>query len=235
MHQITIRTPNLKCRLYWCLIEFIGWRYRQSCRYFRPLLCTSASNFLTGSLPPSPPSLCMNKYRGTVCNGGGGGDWVVWRASTGVIHCVCLTKFRTYKIVLPPQTKTQEGRGPQTDKHLPCRKVPLQVNFQEKPTWGLLVIWSMVSYITGVLADQYCRVRDAQHLHWPGPGQETVHLLPSRDFRENFRLSPKLSGGLNQPGLFGQGVEDGVGIGQESGGGVKLLQLSIFKYQHPET
>jgi hypothetical protein len=29
------------------------------------------------------------------------------------------TRFRTYKIALPPQTKTLEGRGPQTDKHLP--------------------------------------------------------------------------------------------------------------------
>ncbi len=26
--QITIRTFNPKCRLYWCLIEFIDWRYR---------------------------------------------------------------------------------------------------------------------------------------------------------------------------------------------------------------
>jgi hypothetical protein len=30
-----------------------------------------------------------------------------------------LTRFRTYKIARPPQTKTWEGRGPQTDKHLP--------------------------------------------------------------------------------------------------------------------
>jgi hypothetical protein len=36
MDQITIKTPNPKCRLYWCLIEFIDWRYR--CWYFRPLL-----------------------------------------------------------------------------------------------------------------------------------------------------------------------------------------------------
>ncbi len=25
--QITIKTPNLKCRLNWCLIEFTDWRY----------------------------------------------------------------------------------------------------------------------------------------------------------------------------------------------------------------
>jgi hypothetical protein len=29
-----------------------------------------------------------------------------------------LARFRTYNIALPPQTKTQEGRGRQTDKQL---------------------------------------------------------------------------------------------------------------------
>ncbi len=39
-----------------------------------------------------------------------------------------LTRFRSYQIATPPQLKTYEGRGPQTDKHLP--KSPLnQVNF----------------------------------------------------------------------------------------------------------
>ncbi len=51
-------------------------------------------------------------------NRGEGGDRVVWRAYTGVIHCV-FDRFQTYKIALPPQTKTSEGRGPHTDKHLP--------------------------------------------------------------------------------------------------------------------
>ncbi len=32
--QITRKTPNPKCRLYWCLIEFIDWRHSQSCWYF---------------------------------------------------------------------------------------------------------------------------------------------------------------------------------------------------------
>jgi hypothetical protein len=27
--QTTIKTPNPKCRLYWCLIEFIDWSYIQ--------------------------------------------------------------------------------------------------------------------------------------------------------------------------------------------------------------
>ncbi len=55
--EITIKTPNPKCRLYWCLIEFIDWRYSQSCWYFWPLLWTSAP---LPSLPftSSPPTLC---------------------------------------------------------------------------------------------------------------------------------------------------------------------------------
>ncbi len=81
MDQITIKTPNPKCRLYWCSIEFIDWRYSQPCWYFRPFLWTSAP--LTFSLvhQPPPPSLCpwVNKYRGmyscTVCNMGGGIGW----------------------------------------------------------------------------------------------------------------------------------------------------------------
>ncbi len=27
VEQISMKTPNPKCRLYWCLIEFIDWRY----------------------------------------------------------------------------------------------------------------------------------------------------------------------------------------------------------------
>jgi hypothetical protein len=34
MDQVTIMTPNPECRLYWCLIEFIDWRYKH---YFSPL------------------------------------------------------------------------------------------------------------------------------------------------------------------------------------------------------
>jgi hypothetical protein len=37
------------------------------------------------------------------------------------LYTVYLTRFKTYKIALPvpPQTKTYEGRGHQTDKQLP--------------------------------------------------------------------------------------------------------------------
>jgi hypothetical protein len=30
MDQISIKTPNPICRLYWCLIVFIDWRYSQA-------------------------------------------------------------------------------------------------------------------------------------------------------------------------------------------------------------
>ncbi len=49
------QTP--KCRLYWCLIEFIDCRYTQSCWYFRPSFVNwCPSNHLSGStlLPPFP-------------------------------------------------------------------------------------------------------------------------------------------------------------------------------------
>jgi hypothetical protein len=38
MDEGTIKTQNPQCRLYWCLIELIDWRYSPSCWYFRPLL-----------------------------------------------------------------------------------------------------------------------------------------------------------------------------------------------------
>ncbi len=52
MEQISIKTPYPKCRLYWCLIEFIDRIYSQSCWYFQPLLWTSAP--LTFSLVHLP-------------------------------------------------------------------------------------------------------------------------------------------------------------------------------------
>jgi hypothetical protein len=58
MDQISIKTPNHKCRLYWCSIEFIDWRHSQSCWYVRLRLWTSAPlTFSLVHLPP-PPLLC---------------------------------------------------------------------------------------------------------------------------------------------------------------------------------
>ncbi len=61
MDQMTIKTPKPKYRLYWCLLEFIDWRYSQSMfGYFQSLLWTGApltSHWLYPP-PPIPPSLC---------------------------------------------------------------------------------------------------------------------------------------------------------------------------------
>jgi hypothetical protein len=50
--------------------------------------------------------------------GGGGWDQVVWRASTGVIHCV-FDKIPNLQNSFTTPRKTEEGRGPQTNKHPP--------------------------------------------------------------------------------------------------------------------
>ncbi len=75
MDEGTIKTQNPKCRLYWCLINFIDWRYSQSCWYFRPLLWTVAP--LPSLLPPPPLPKVNEQYILTVCGcglwGGGGG------------------------------------------------------------------------------------------------------------------------------------------------------------------
>jgi hypothetical protein len=73
MDEGTIKTQNPKCRLYWCLIEFIDWRYSQSCWYFRPL-CELVPLYLLSDLPhPSPTSQSKRTVYETVFGCGGGG------------------------------------------------------------------------------------------------------------------------------------------------------------------
>ncbi len=82
---IALKTPNTKCRLYWCLIEFIDWRSSQSCWHFWPLLWTRATPpSLQFTSPPLLPVWLPTVY--TVCNRGGGGIGLC--GSTGVIKCV---------------------------------------------------------------------------------------------------------------------------------------------------
>jgi hypothetical protein len=85
-----------------------------------------------------------------ICNerdsvrGGGVGDRVVWTAYTGVIHCVFDQIPK--KLLYHPQTKTLEGRGTQTDKHLPPR--PLQDIFKKSHHLGLESISYFVHGLT---------------------------------------------------------------------------------------
>ncbi len=56
MGEGTIKTQNPKCRLYWCLIEFIDWRHSQSCLIF-DLSCELLPLYLLSDIPfPLPPS-----------------------------------------------------------------------------------------------------------------------------------------------------------------------------------
>ncbi len=108
MDEETIKTQNPKCRLYWCLIEFIDWRYSQTCWYFRPFLWTVAPLRTFSLTSPTPPPLPKVNVQYSVWLWGGGG---------GMLSCIVdhilqefntlfLTRFRTYKITTPPQTKS---------------------------------------------------------------------------------------------------------------------------------
>ncbi len=92
--QLTMKTPNPKCRLYWWLKEFLEWDTVSHVGIFDPS-CKLAPLYLLSSSPP-PPLPFVSKYRSiynihtfyTVCNRGWGGDGVMWRAYSGIIHCV---------------------------------------------------------------------------------------------------------------------------------------------------
>ncbi len=105
-----------------CLSEFIDWTQFQSFQYFRPSFVNCCTfNLLSGSTSPFPPLPCVNRYivhKYTMCKGrgvrGSVGDHILQEFNT-----LYLTRFRTYKIATKPQTKTQEGWGPQTEKYMP--------------------------------------------------------------------------------------------------------------------
>jgi hypothetical protein len=108
---INYKDTKTKCRLYWRLVEFIEWRYSQSCWYFRPnfeYYCPS--NLLTGSSPPCPtppPPLPKVKAQNiqTVAGIGEGVVVLCWRLySEGVQHSVS-DKIQNLQN-LPHQTKT---------------------------------------------------------------------------------------------------------------------------------
>ncbi len=80
------------------------------------------SNLLSGS---SPPPLPPSQSQGTVYT-----DSVWLAGGAGVLSCagehnlqefktLVLTRFRTYKIALPPPNNNLGGERPQKNKHLP--------------------------------------------------------------------------------------------------------------------
>ncbi len=66
----------------------------------------------------------------------------MWRAYTGVIHWVYLTRFRTYKIAFNTQTKPRREGGLRQINT--CRQVPFLVKFSEKPTFR---VWCLYRYL----------------------------------------------------------------------------------------
>jgi hypothetical protein len=86
------------------LLEFIDWRYSQSCWYV-PL--TPLWFFI--SRTPPPPLYSIVNTDSVWLGGGGGvlspvGDHILQEFNT-----LYLTRFRTYKIARPPQTKPWGG------------------------------------------------------------------------------------------------------------------------------
>ncbi len=102
MDEGTIKTQNPKWRFYWCLIEFIDWRLVFS----TPLVNCCPSTFsLTSPTPPPLPKVNV-QYTHTVCGCGRGVLSCVVDHILQEFNTLILTRFRTYKIATPPQTKT---------------------------------------------------------------------------------------------------------------------------------
>ncbi len=119
MDEIIIKTPNLKCRLYLCLIEFIDWRYSQSCWYFRPLLWNIAPlTFSLVHLLPFPVWICTGLCIYTVCNRGGGEGIGLCGDHIQELYTVNLTRFRNQQNCFTTPNKNLGGKGA-SDKQLP--------------------------------------------------------------------------------------------------------------------
>jgi hypothetical protein len=92
MDQITIKTPNPKCRLYWCFIEFIDLEIQSVMLVFStPLVNQRPSYLLTGSPPLLPPSLCTGVCIYKCVTGGVG----LCGEHKRELCTVYLTRFRT--------------------------------------------------------------------------------------------------------------------------------------------
>ncbi len=107
-----------------------------------PLVKYCPCNLLSGS-PPPPPRVNKSIYVFIQYVTGGGGIGLCGEYIQE-LQTVNLTRYRTYKIALPSQTKIQAERGPQADKHLPPS--PFTGQFLRKADisiQSLLVISSM--------------------------------------------------------------------------------------------
>jgi hypothetical protein len=109
----------------------------------------------------------------------------VWRASTGVIHFVTdqISNLQ-YKIALPPpQTKTYEGRAPQTGKQKTSATKSLYRSIFKKRQFLWVYLYS---YLVHDLTDQQGHLRYGNDIICP-PGVEDMKgltVLNSRGSKE---------------------------------------------------
>ncbi len=127
MDEWTIKKPNSICRLFFkidlftefaalCLTDFVDWRYIHSlvgifgraCELLphgrRNYTCVLLPLYLFSDLPPSPLPKLNVHYLQTVCSEGGGVNLAVDHILQE-FYALFLTRFRTYQIASPPQTK----------------------------------------------------------------------------------------------------------------------------------
>jgi len=110
MDEITIKTPNHKCRLYWCFIEFIDSRYSQSWWHFRLRLWNIAPlTFSLTHLPSFPVWISTGLCTYTVCKWGEGiglcGDYIQ------ELYTVYLTRFSNLQNCLTTPNKNLGEKG----------------------------------------------------------------------------------------------------------------------------
>jgi hypothetical protein len=110
MDEGIVKTQNPKCRLHWCLKEFLAWRHSQSCWYFYDPSCELLPLYLLSHHPRPSPLRKVNVqctvYRQRMAVGGGGVLICVVDYILQEFNTLFLTRFRTCKIATPPQTKT---------------------------------------------------------------------------------------------------------------------------------
>ncbi len=117
-----IKTPNPICRLFLkidlltgfaalCLPDFIDWRYIHSCELLPPwtrdYTCVLLPLYLLSDFPPSQTKYTVYTDSVWLREGRGGGLNCAVHHILQEFYTLFLTRFRTYQIASPPQTKWQ--------------------------------------------------------------------------------------------------------------------------------
>ncbi len=175
--------------LYWCLIEFIDWRYSQSCWYFRPSFVNYCpSNLLSGSPPhPSPPSQSQStEHTESVWLKGGreGGVELCRRPYSAGAHSL-LTRFRTYKLLYHPEQKPRREWGFRQINT--CRKV-LYRSISLDNDIGIAFYQSNLSTDSCVKDPIRVSFNCLEPCSREGGITRTAHFLASPEIKQIFRI-----------------------------------------------